>query len=62
MPAFLANDDWATWLGENEAPAEEAKACLKTVEGIRWTMTKEERAASKAKRAKPTISDPTGLF
>jgi putative SOS response-associated peptidase YedK len=62
MPAFLANDDWATWLGENGATAEEAKTCLKTVEGIRWTMTKEERAASKAKRAKPTASDPTGLF
>jgi putative SOS response-associated peptidase YedK len=62
MPAFLANDDWPTWLGENGAPAEEAKACLKTVEGIRWTMTKEERAASTAKRAKPTVSDPTGLF
>lgn len=62
MPAFLAKDDWTTWLGENDAAPEDAKACLKTVEGINWTMTKEERAASKSKRAKPTVSDPSGLF
>ena len=37
------------------------KACLKTVEGVRWTMTKEERA-QKAKRQKPTVSDPGGLL
>jgi putative SOS response-associated peptidase YedK len=62
MPAFLAKDDWATWLGENGAGPQEAKACLKTVEGLRWTMTKEEKAASKTKRAKPTLSDPKGLL
>jgi len=62
MPAFLAKDDWATWLGENDASPAEAKACLKTVEGLKWVMTKEERAASKTKRTKPTVSDPAGLF
>jgi putative SOS response-associated peptidase YedK len=62
MPAFLAKDDWATWLGENGASADHAKACLKTVEGINWTMTKEERAASKAGRGKPTVRDPKGLL
>lgn len=63
MPAFLAKDDWATWLGENGASPSEAKACLRTVEGITWKMSKEERAASrKEKRAKPTVSDPGGLF
>jgi putative SOS response-associated peptidase YedK len=62
MPAFLAKDDWATWLGENGSTPDDAKACLKTVEGINWKMSKEERAASKTKRAKPTVSDPTGLF
>ena len=62
MPAFLAKDDWATWLGETEANPEEAKACLKTVEGINWKMSKEERAASKSKRARPTVSDPGGLL
>jgi putative SOS response-associated peptidase YedK len=62
MPAFLAKDDWATWLGENDASPDDAKGRLRTVEGIKWTMTKEERAASKTKRAKPTVSDPGGLF
>jgi putative SOS response-associated peptidase YedK len=61
MPAFLAKDDWTTWLGESNASADEAKACLKTVEGINWRMSKEERAASKTKRAKPTVRDPGGL-
>src|ERR1700744_3925052 len=62
MPAFLAKDDWATWLGENDATPDQAKACLRTVEGIKWTMSKEERAASKKeKRTKPTVSDPGGL-
>ncbi len=62
MPAVLAEEDWATWLGENGAP-EDAKACLKAVEGVKWTMAKEERAASpKLKRGKPTVSDPTGIF
>ena len=36
------------------------KACLKSVEGMRWTMSKEERTA-KAKRGRPTVSDPSGL-
>ncbi|HET7085364.1 MAG TPA: SOS response-associated peptidase family protein [Rhizomicrobium sp.] len=61
MPAFLAHDDWATWLGEAPAGPAEVKACLKTVEGVRWTMTREERARG-ARRAAPTVSDPTGLF
>jgi hypothetical protein len=34
---------------------------LKTVEGVRWTMAKEERAA-KGQRTPSTASDPTGLF
>lgn len=62
MPAFLAKDDWATWLGENDSDPDAVKACLRTVEGIKWTMSKEERAASKAKRSKPTVSDPGGLI
>ena len=58
MPAVLADEDWEMWL---HGTPDEAKACLKTVEGVRWAMTKEERAAT-TKRRKPTISDPTGLF
>jgi putative SOS response-associated peptidase YedK len=45
MPAVLADEDWATWLGETGTP-DDAKGCLKTVEGVKWTMTKEERAAT----------------
>ena len=60
MPAVLADDDWATWLGE-AGTEEDAKGCLKTVEGVRWTMNKEERAAS-TKRKKPTVSDPGGIL
>jgi putative SOS response-associated peptidase YedK len=61
MPAFLAKDDWGTWLGENGSSPAEAKECLRTVEGINWRMSKEERAASKAKtRTKPTVRDPGG--
>ena len=61
MPAFLAPEDWAVWLGEEAASPDRVKACLKTVEGVRWTMTKEERRA-KGPRPKPAVSDPTGLF
>lgn len=58
MPAVLADEDWDLWL---HGTRDEAKACLKTVEGVRWTMTKEEKAAT-TKRKKATVSDPTGLF
>src|SRR5215469_3008933 len=61
MPAFLAPENWAVWLGEEGASQDRVKACLKTVEGVRWTMTKEERRA-KGPRSKPAVSDPTGLF
>jgi putative SOS response-associated peptidase YedK len=61
MPAVLAPEDWAVWLGEEPASVAKIKACLKTVEDVRWTMTREERAKS-TKRAKPMASDPTGLF
>lgn len=61
MPAVLAEKDWPTWLGEVGSAAD-AKACLKTVEGVQWTMTKEERSASKKPRSKPTVSDPGGLL
>ncbi|HEU0096483.1 MAG TPA: SOS response-associated peptidase family protein, partial [Rhizomicrobium sp.] len=65
MPAILAPEDWMKWLGEEDATTTDIKACLKTVEGVRWTMTREERAQSAgraAKRRKPVVSDPVGLF
>jgi putative SOS response-associated peptidase YedK len=61
MPAFLDPADWATWLGEGGNDPVAAKAVCKTVEGIRWEMTKEERQTSQ-KRSKPTVSDPGGLL
>jgi putative SOS response-associated peptidase YedK len=60
MPAVLSPADWAVWLGEEEASSERIKSCLKTVEGRRWTMTPEQRAAKPRRR--PTVSDPGGLF
>lgn len=39
MPAVLADEDWATWLGESDA---DVKAALKTAEGVSWTMAKEK--------------------
>jgi putative SOS response-associated peptidase YedK len=63
MPAFLHAEDWAKWLGEEPASSTELKAMLKTVEGVRWTMTKEEKAAqAKKDKRKPTVSDPTPGF
>lgn len=61
MPAIIAAEDWATWLGENAATPDQAKACLKTTGDVRWTMTREERAGS-SRRARPTVAEPTGLF
>jgi putative SOS response-associated peptidase YedK len=61
MPAFLAPEDWETWLGQDGNDPAAAKAACRTREGVRWTMTREERAASK-KRSKPIVSDPKGLF
>jgi putative SOS response-associated peptidase YedK len=61
MPAIMAPEDWAKWLGEEDATPAEIKACLKTVGGARWTMSREERARS-TRRARPTVSDPAGLF
>jgi putative SOS response-associated peptidase YedK len=58
MPAMLAQGDWEAWLTGSPG---EAKACLKTLEDVRWTMSREERAKS-TKRGKPMVSDPAGLF
>lgn len=61
MPAVLDPADWAKWIGEEPATVDELKAMLKTVEGTKWRMNKEEKKA-KQPRQKPTISDPSGLF
>jgi putative SOS response-associated peptidase YedK len=58
MPAFIAPGDWAAWL---EGDAAAAKACLRPMNGVRWTMRPEERAATR-RRARPVVADPGGLF
>ncbi len=60
MPAILDPADWSKWIGEEPASVDELKAMLKTVEGVHWKMTKEEKVA-KTKRAKPTVADPGGM-
>jgi len=47
MPAILDPNDWATWLGETDAPLDQVKAVLKTVEGVTW---KAERAPKPEKK------------
>lgn len=61
MPAFLADGDWDIWLGEKPADTAHIKACLRTRDGARWTMTPEEKR-EKNRRGKSAISDPGGLF
>jgi putative SOS response-associated peptidase YedK len=61
MPAILDPADWDKWIGQEPATVDELKGMLKTVEGVNWRMTKEERQA-KTKRQKPTVSDPEGLL
>jgi putative SOS response-associated peptidase YedK len=51
MPAILEDADWPTWLGENDATPEQAKAVLRTMEGVNWQIAPE---AKKAKTAKTT--------
>jgi Uncharacterized conserved protein len=52
MPAILEDADWSTWLGETDAPPDRAKAVLKTMEGVNWTMSPEPKPPKKPK-AKP---------
>jgi putative SOS response-associated peptidase YedK len=34
MPAILEDEDWPAWLGEEGATPADAKAVLKTIEGV----------------------------
>jgi hypothetical protein len=38
------------------------KRILRTVEGVKWTMNREEKKASPSRRGKPTVTDPGGLI
>jgi putative SOS response-associated peptidase YedK len=59
MPAILEDADWATWLGENDATPEEAKAVLRTMEGVNWQIRPEQK---KAKGAKKPVTEPPPLL
>lgn len=43
MPAILADDAWPAWLGEGGATPADAKAVLKTMEGVNWTAVPEPK-------------------
>lgn len=60
MPAILEPEDWSIWLGESGASSAEAKAVLKTMEGVTWQMTPEPKKPKTAK-TKPE-SDATPML
>jgi putative SOS response-associated peptidase YedK len=50
MPAILRQNDWALWLGEDDAPLKDVKALLRTFDDDgNWEMT--EQAPSKSSKA-----------
>jgi len=63
MPAILEPEDWARWLGEVPTAPDEAKAVLKTMEGVNWKMAPEPKKPKPAKPSKPaTPESETELF
>jgi putative SOS response-associated peptidase YedK len=67
MPAILEDPDWATWLGENDATLEQAKAVLRTMEDVNWRLAPEPKKAKERNttRARPRPEKPEpepGLF
>jgi putative SOS response-associated peptidase YedK len=50
MPAILEDADWSKWLGEVPTSRDEAKAVLRTMEGVNWHMAREPK---KPKSPKP---------
>jgi putative SOS response-associated peptidase YedK len=65
MPAILEDQDWSTWLGENDPPLEQVKATLRTMEGENWTIAPEPKAAKATKTkapTKPPKPNPPTLF
>ncbi len=60
MPAVLEDADWATWLGESDAPIDAVKVTLRTMEGVNWKMEKEAKPKrdKATKPPKPKKPDP----
>jgi putative SOS response-associated peptidase YedK len=53
MPAILEDPAWATWLAENDATAEQAKAVLRTTEGVNWQLAPEPKQPKAGKKPAP---------
>jgi putative SOS response-associated peptidase YedK len=53
MPAILEDADWSTWLGEIDATPEQAKAVLRTMEGVNWTIAPEVKKPKPHKDTQP---------
>jgi putative SOS response-associated peptidase YedK len=53
MPAILEEADWVTWLGENGATPQQARAALRTMEGVNWQIAPEPRKPKAARRPDP---------
>ena len=49
MPAILEDEDWPVWLGEEDPTLANAKAVLKTMEGVNWTAPPEAKGARRRK-------------
>jgi putative SOS response-associated peptidase YedK len=61
MPAILAPEKWAIWLGETDAPLDEAKALLVPVDGD-WAMNAEQSVKAKPTRPRPAGDAQPTLF
>ena len=49
MPAILGDEDWPVWLGEADPAPVDAKAVLKTMEGVNWTAAPEAKGTRSRK-------------
>jgi putative SOS response-associated peptidase YedK len=58
MPTILEDQDWAAWLGENDASPADVKAVLKTMENVRWTIAPEVKPKKPARVTAPVKPDP----
>jgi len=53
MPAILDDSAWGDWLGETDVTPDQAKALLKTMEGVTWKVAPEPKKPKEAKPPKP---------
>lgn len=58
MPAIIEDAHWPDWLGESDASPADAKAVLKTMEGVNWRMAKEAPKPKAPPRPRSPKSEP----